>query len=231
MLSTSNCLAGIWEIEPKKRIRMVIGDTPDALRCLLWIQFGSDGSIYFGPRNPKYAFVKMGAKQMQHGELFISYDEGEMQQSEPMKNANKMSFHASGLVTSLGRRSFRSPLRDLSSRDLLCHFLPENLSNFPLLEQLGKHDILLKFPSPDKRPIVCSVYVAPLSKALPPVEVKDALFQCSVLLTCNKIKDVQPLSVQLLFSQKESNDWPSFSYIVWPVNEHDFKSSAKTPFD
>lgn len=222
MPSTSNCLGGIWEVEPKKRIRIVIGDTFDSLRCLLWIEFGNDGSIYFGPRNPKYAFVKMGAKQMQHGELFISYDEGEMLQTEPMKNANKMSFHASGLITCLGRRSIRSALRDISTRDLLCHFLPEKLSNFPLLERLGKYDIFLKFPSPDQRPIVCSVYVAPLSKALPPIEANNSPYQFSVLLTCNKIKNVQPLSVQLLFSQKENSDWPPFTYIAWPIKKHDF---------
>lgn len=222
MLPTANCFAGIWEVEPRKRVRIAIGDTLDSLRCVLWIEFGNDGSIYFGPRNPKYAFVKAGAKQMQRGELFISYDEGEMLQSEPMKNANKMSFHASGVVTSFGRRSIRSSLQNISTRELLCHFLPEKLSNFPLLEQQRKFDIPLKFPSSEQRPIVCSIYVAPVSNALPPIEVTDSLFQCSVLLVCNKIKEVQPICVQLLFSQKESNDWPPYIYLAWPVKEHDF---------
>lgn len=223
MSATHNCFAGVWEVDPRKRVRIAIGDSRESLRCVLWVEFGKDGSIYFGPRNPKYAYVKAAAKQTKDRELFISYDEGEPISNEPMENVNKMSFHASGVITSFGRRSIRSALRDISTRELLCHFLPEKLSNFPLLEAPRKFDIALKFPFVEQHPIICSVYVAPMAKALPPVEVKDAPFQCSVLLTCNTIKEVQPLCVQLLFSQKVGNEWPPYTYIVWPVKEHDFQ--------
>ncbi len=221
MNAASNCFAGIWEVDPRKAVRIAIGDSRESLRCVLWVEFGKDGSIYFGPRNPKYAYVKTAAKQMKDGDLFIPYDEGEPSSSEPINNSNKMSFHASGVITSFGRRSIRSAIRDISTRELLCHFLPEKLSKFPVLEALRKFDIPLKFPAADHRPIVCSVYVAPMALALPPVEVNDAPFQCSVLLMCNTLEGVQPLSVQLLFVQKEKNEWPPYTYIVWPVKEHD----------
>lgn len=214
---TSNCLAGIWEVEPKQRIRIAIGDSKETLRCLIWVEFGKDGSIYFGPRNPKYAYIKSAEKQMENGELFISYDEGEPLTDQSIQNVNKISFHASGMITSFGRRSMRSAIRNISKRELLCHFLPEKLSQFPLLKEPRKRDIPLIFPFLDKYSIGCSVYVSPLTEAIPPVEIKSAIFQCSTLLTCSSIKEVKPLCIQLLFFQQKHNEWPPYTYILWPT--------------
>lgn len=154
--------------------------------------------------------------------FFISYDEGESVSNEPLENSNKISFHASGVITSFGKRSIRSALRDISERELLCHFFPEKISNFPLLVSLREYDIPLIFSSVEQHPIVCSVYVAPIEKALPPVENKGVHFQCSVLLMCNGIKEIQPLCIQLLFSQQQGVEWPPYTYIIWPAKKDIF---------
>lgn len=229
MATDPKCFAALWEIDPGERVRVAIGEKQGSFHCVVWAEFGKDGSVYFGPRNPKYAYVKAGAKEVQKGEFFVGYEEGTPLQDAPIKNANRISFHGSGHINTFGRRSIRSSIRELTERQLLCHFLPESLENFPLLDVHRKRDISLVFPIAYSRAIVCSVYVSPLNQALPPIEVKDAHFQCSVLIECSSIPDVQPLCIQLLFSQKPGDVWPPYTYIVWPVIDHDLDKLASNP--
>jgi hypothetical protein len=215
----TNCVAGVWDVEPRNRVRIAISSGKSPFRGVLWIEFGRDGSIYFGPRNPKYAYVKGTAKEMKDGEVFFSYDEGTPLSNEPLENVNKLSFHASGVINTFGRRSIRSSIRDIQKRELLCHFLPEKLSKFPLIEKQKKFDIGLNIPGSDERVLCCSIFIAPIDHALPPVEEKGALFQASVLLSCRSFENVQPLCVQLLFVLKDSTEFPPYTLIVWPAKE------------
>lgn len=229
MATDPNCFAALWEVEPGERVRVAIGEKQGSFHCVVWAEFGKDGSIYFGPRNPKYAYVKTGAKEAKEGEFFVGYEEDTPLQDGPIKNANKISFHGSGHINTFGRRSIRSSIRELTERQLLCHFLPEKLENFPLLGVLRKRDIPLVFPMANSRPIVCSVYVSPLNQALPPIEVKDAPFQSSALIACSSIPCVQPLCIQVLFSQKLGSVWPPYTYMVWPVIKHDLDKLGPKP--
>ncbi len=119
-----DCVAGLWTPPPGARVRLAFGSVPSEMRAVMWVQVSKDGSIYLGPRNPQYSYMKMGTKRMEGGELTVKYDEGEPILDQRALKEKKMSFHASGTIHAGGQRSFRKTFRGIDERELLCHILP-----------------------------------------------------------------------------------------------------------
>jgi len=213
-----NCVAGIWEPPAGARIRIAFGTSPDTMRAILWAQVSKDGSLYLGPRNPKLDIVQMGRKEILPEGTFFKYGEGEKVTDKRFLKEKKLSFHASGAVHAGGKRSFIQSFRDIKERTLICHILPESPDKIPFLEKIKKYDICTNYPIDDSRPLSCNVYVSPISKGLPPVEILDAQFQFSVLLKYENLTDVGDFIVQFLFFHSKQAPWPPATYIVWKAS-------------
>lgn len=211
-----NVVAGVWSTAPGTRLRIAFGHDASEMRAFMWIQVSKDGSIYMGPRNPNYSYAKIGEQKIQDGKVHIRYEDGtEITDPDAVKE-RKVSFHASGTIHSGGVRSFRSTLRGITKRQLLCHMLFQEPEKYPILPKIGKHDICLRYPFNLDAPLVCNTYVAPAALMFPPLEISDAEFQYSVILRYDALKDIGDFVVQLLFYHNSKGPWPPASYIVWP---------------
>jgi hypothetical protein len=211
----SNCALGLWEAPLGARIRIGFVPTGDSLRALLWIQVSKDGSIYLGPRKPNSRFQKLGSKKIKGKETFIGYDEGERIQDAASLRNPKLSFHASGAIHAGGKRWFRSTLRGLNKRQLICQILFQHISEFPYLGKIKKHDIGLRYPVEDEYPVLGHIYVTPLSEQNPPVQIRDARYQWSVVLAYRGLDAVPDVAVQVIFYHAKKGTWPPATYLVW----------------
>ena len=214
-----NCVVGVWTPPPNVRVRIAFGQLPNAMRAVLWVKVSKDGSVYLGPRKPGETTTKIGRSVAEDGRVTVKYKDGTPITDEGTLAQKKISFHASGAIHAAGQRSFRGTLRGISERQLLCHFLPQELSTFPVLKKIEKYDICLDYPVNPAYPVVCDVYVGPLTELYPPLEKVSVPYQLSVILQYNDLTDIGGFFVQLIFYHLVKRPWPPASYLLWPVTE------------
>ncbi len=210
-----NIMLGIWKPPIGARIRIGFGQSKKAIHGVLWFQILKDGSIYMGPRNPDYKFQKSGSKKSDGKDVFIGYDEGDPIEDTSLLKNPKLSFHASGVVHAGGKRSFREVFRKLDRRELVCQILLQNPKGFPVLEKINKYDICIDYPISDEFPIICNIYVSPLNKKFPLLEMQEAKYQVSTVLEYQGLDILPDIAVQIMFFHIKKGSWPPYTYIIW----------------
>ena len=197
------------------------------MRAVVWVEVSSDVSIYLGPRILNCDHMIIGRKTQKGGEVFVGYDEGTQITDPKILNNNKVSFHGSGITRAGGGRSFRTRLRDLRERQLLCYIILQHPTKFPILNKIEKYDICLNYPIEENSPIMCHVYVAPGENKLPPIIIRDAIYQASIILHYENIQAIGgDLAVQFLFFHGAEGAWPSSTYFIWQAKDENIKLLA-----
>ena len=222
------CALGFWEAPLRATIRIGFSRNDNKMRGLLWIRVYRDGSIYLGARKPDSRFQKLGAKPIEKRETFIGYDEGELIQDEVSLKNPKLSFHASGTIHAAGKRWFRSTLRGLSEKQLVCQILFQHPTEFAYLGKVGKHDIGLFYPVDDDYPIWGHIYVLPLKTQFTPVQIGNAKYQWSVILAYRGLNQVPDIAVQVVLYHAYKGAWPPATYFVWRAIPDDSQEEAKS---
>lgn len=211
-------VTSVYEPEKKDYIR-VLANYKGKIVSLFWLNLGKDGSIYISPSKKEIKSVRTGKTTAENGTISINYNEGES--IEDLKQLNsKTSFHASGAINSIdSSRSYRSSLRNIQEQEELCIFLFQHPEKMEEIKKIKKRDVGINFSITDENLLVAYVHVSPLKK------VQTLIYdgfkeQSNIILEFKDLDNCQDLAIQInVLSFKEGNEWPPFTYMIYPTKE------------
>lgn len=189
-------------------------------RPILWFQVKKDGSIYLGPRYENIESLKKGSGIAKNGKIRINYADGEnITDPNVIKQAGKTSFHASGVISSLGNRQFRNKLRDVKQQELLCMVLFEHPSKFKAVDRPRKTDICIKYSLDETSPLQAQLYVAPKDSSLI-IDNKNLAYQIAMLLSYEGFEESMKsaITLQIKLGHGPKGLWPQQTYLLFPSN-------------
>jgi hypothetical protein len=207
-------LALIFDVTSQDRVRVAVHY--DGWRPILWLQVGSDGSIYLGPRYKRITTLSRGSVPVEGGQARISYDAGEEIADPAIIREAKLSFHATGIINMADERALRDSLRTLKDQQFLCGMLFQHPSAYAPISVPLKKDICRPYPIDERRPLQAHLYVAPLG-AQKIVMIRSAVHQENVLLECRGLQGVPDLVIQICLASGVEGSWPPKSYVFFPA--------------
>jgi hypothetical protein len=201
---------GIWKVGPHQPARVLLR-YDEAWRPIFWLEFGSDGSIYLGPR---YARLGPATKVTTFGpirSLSIDPDQGERVPVESLKGG-RITFHPSGLINLGDERLWRPPLRELTAQERLCAVRFEHPSAFEPVEDVRKRDICLPYPIDESRPLVGYASVAGAGHlVIEPLRTTPK--QAILNIECGGFTETPDLVFQIVLHDGPVRNWPRFSAV------------------
>src|SRR6266540_1253454 len=114
-------------------------------RPMFWLRLAKDGSLYLGPRFKRVGSLRKGFTPSDGDIVMLDFDAGELVPSPQLVDATKLSFHASGLITSAGERLWGPPLRDMRSQRRLISIIFQHPTAFRI-EKPRRDDIVVQYP-------------------------------------------------------------------------------------
>lgn len=185
-----------------------------------------------GPRVTKPKITKTGkTKPDDKGSITINYSEGVELNDISQGSKAKTSFHASGIINSLGGRQMRRSLRTIQEQEQLCILFfqhPDKFDTIPI-EKLEKRDICLKYPIEDDYPIFMYIFIAPTSQ-LKLVNMGTDRHQVNLVMQYNNIDSIGNVAVQLSIFTPSKGKWPPYTYVIYPTNDDTVQSSSPLGF-
>lgn len=199
----------IYETSVRDDVRLVLNYKGE-YRAVLWFTVADDASLYMGPCIKNPTILKQGSVERTGGPLTIQYADGEP--IDDAINASKLSFHGSGQINDgSSRRTFRTPLKNITKLDKLCDLLFMHPSKYDLATTLRAKDIVLDYPLDEDSPMVGQLRVAAnYSERNLKLRTDVVVHQ---ILAC----DYSELGLCLiwdLWNIRES-PWPPYAYICW----------------
>lgn len=201
------------------RIRILI-EYAGSLRPILWMEFEKDGSLYLGPRKLRATELGQGrANRIDDQHVHISYNGiAPITDSDIIKKA-KLSFHASGIISTPMGRHVRPPLRGLSNQELLCVAAFEHPKQFSAvaIDNVRKRDVCLRYPVDEDRPLWACLYVAPSKNAIPVVH-STATYQATLMFVYPATTALVDTTLQVALCHGPEGPWPPYTFLVFSAN-------------
>lgn len=188
-------------------------------RPIFWFQVKNDGSIYLGPRYKNFEVLKSGSGIADNGKIHINYADGEnITDPSILKIAGKTSFHASGIINTLGDRQFRNNLREIREQELLCFAIFQHPNKFKAITQPTSKDICINYAFDEDSPLQAQMYIAP-EDSLQIVNNKDADYQIVMLFPYKGFdKEMKNnITLQICLNHSAKGPWPPQTYLVFPT--------------
>ena len=132
---------------PARSAARILLNYDGAVRPLLWLYVGTDGSVYLGLSRPAGSVEYSGGEAHSAGEASLRYsDVNEISDPEFCKRIH-LSFHSSGVINVSGMRWQRvSWKKSLTVCQQLCLFVFEHPSHFPRPMEAGSEILYSNTP-------------------------------------------------------------------------------------
>jgi hypothetical protein len=182
---------------------------------IFWFKIGQDGSIYLGPRFKNVTMLKKGAKLIKGKQTKILYEEGqEINNPEILKNANKISFHTSGIVHAAGDKLLRGEIRTIQDQQALCQMLFQHPSQYAPVSTIRNTDICLNYAFNEDCPLQGLIFVAPADKCKV-IQEKSFENQITLILQYSNLKGTPDLILQIVLGHGLVGKWPPQTYLFF----------------
>lgn len=187
-------------------------------RPIFWFKVGQDGSIYLGPQFKNISILKKGSKPIKGKQVKFFYEEGqEINDPGILKNANKISFHASGIIHTLGDRLLREEIRTIQDQQELCLALFQHPSQYSPVSTIRNSDICLKYPFKEGCPLQSTIFIAPKNK-FKLIQIQSTIHQVTLVLPYNNLKGTPDLVLQIILSHGLVGESPPYTYLLFKTN-------------
>ncbi|MBI2337931.1 hypothetical protein HYU95_02000 [Candidatus Daviesbacteria bacterium] len=201
-----------------QQVYRILVNYQQSWRPIFWFKVGSDGSIYLGPRFKNVMTLKKGSKSITGKQVKILYEEGqEIKNPEILKNANKISFHASGIVHAAGDKLLRNQIRTMHEQEELCQILFQHPSQYASVSSVRNTDICLNYAFNEMCPLQGLIFVAPKDRCKF-IQIKSIENQITLILPYNNLEGTPDLILQIILSHGFVGKWPPQTYLLFKTN-------------
>jgi len=179
---------------------------------------GSDGSLYAGPSVETVRSAKYGTVTDDGGGVTVRYGDGTELDVNQVKPVNKVSFHASGVVNAVGKRAWRSSLRELSAQSDLGFFVFRHPRHSRTIDRaaIRRTDAISNFSVDDLYPYYGQLLIAPKGRERF-VRPKRSRRSVRCMFSFPETQGTPPTVLQVYVGDTKIARWPPMTYIVAPV--------------
>ena len=220
----------LYEAEAKERLRFALGTSKEDHHGVFWIQVSNDGSIYMDFIETPISDLAFSKIKIENGSTKIPYVKKPhllVTDKDKLKQ-HKFSFHSSGTVHSL-ERTFGTNLRDLNKQTTLCDMIFTDVKKFSKMNDKKKYNnLLLNYKFEEGYPIACKIIVGPYEKidTLKEVEL-PVRYQFSTILIYQKLQDIKPLAIQVIFYHNNKAPNPPNNALMWLASDYKTKEEQE----
>jgi hypothetical protein len=200
---------GFATLTPNQRCRLLI-KYGEQWRLVFGLATGRDGSVYIRTRN-KLSAANAATTPIAPGatSVRINIADAEAVDLATLKDPMKTTFHSSGIVNYLGRRTSVESLRALDKQMqvmLIRLRHPRNMDVGSVSSKRRDIDLFVPYEFDEERPWQLDLIVAPQRKFEYAGNPK-AIYQILTVIHISGLKDCQDLTYQVLLSHGEPSVW------------------------